>query len=76
MSKGREWRKNVDQVAKQYGCEVSLTGSGHLMLEHPDGWSVLTASTPGSPWKAMKKLRCQCRRAAGAVARCSEAGGR
>jgi hypothetical protein len=69
MSKAREWRKHVNQVADQYGCEIVLTGSGHLMLEHPSGWSVLTGSTPGSQWLAMKKLRSQVRNKAKAVGR-------
>lgn len=68
MSKCSEWRKHVKQIAAEYGCDVVLTGSGHLMLEHPSGWSVLTGSTPGSMWLAMKKLRSQVRKQSKQVA--------
>jgi hypothetical protein len=55
MSRG-DWRRKVDSIAREHGCEVVLMNGGHLRLKHPSGWFVHTASTPRNEKQARHHL--------------------
>ena len=61
MPSPREWRRSVNDLADEYGYDVSTSGSGHLRLTKPGRPTVFTSAT-SSDRRAIKNLRSKIRR--------------
>ena len=57
----REWRKEVDVLAAQYGYEIELSKNNHYKLTKFDRPPVF-AAVSASDWRAVKNLRSHLRR--------------
>jgi hypothetical protein len=57
------WQRFLEELAAEHGAEVKQTRNNHMVVEHPSGWRVFTASTP-SDHRAKDNMRAQVRRAA------------
>jgi len=57
----REWRKQVAELADDYGYEVTRSQNNHLRLTKP-GHPVVFTSGSSSDWRTIKNLRAQLRR--------------
>lgn len=62
MSSRSEWRRQVDQIAQEHGCEVELTRGSHLRLRHPSGWCVVCPATPSDKRRGLQNLRAEVKR--------------
>lgn len=60
------WRREVDELAAEYGCTVERTDGNHLRLKHPSGWFVICSSSPSDPM-ALRYLRSDLRRKAAGI---------
>jgi hypothetical protein len=55
-------RRDIAELAKEFGCVVSTTSAGHVKLTHRTaGWSVFGSSSP-SDQRALLNLRSDLRR--------------
>jgi hypothetical protein len=63
-----EWRRKLDELAREYGATVERTKNNHYRIIHPSGWRVVVASTPGD-WRSFQNARRDIRRAAVAAPR-------
>lgn len=59
-----EWRRKLDELAREYGATVERTKNNHYRIIHPSGWRVVVASTPGD-WRSFQNARRDIRRASG-----------
>lgn len=61
MTSRSEWHRKVVSLAARHGCTLGRTRGGHLVLRHPDGWRVVTSSTPSDD-KAIRNVLADIRR--------------
>lgn len=66
MSKARNWKRAIDELAAEYGCTVEHTKGSHYKITHPDGWFVFASRTP-SDARALRHVRSDLHRKANGV---------
>lgn len=66
MSKSRVWRRELEDLAAQFGCSLTDTNGDHHKISHPSGWFVFTSRTP-SDGRALQYVKSDLRRKAAGV---------
>lgn len=63
MSRSRVWRRDVEELALEFGCSVETTEGSHIKIAHPSGWVVFCSASPSDP-RALQYVRSDLRRKA------------
>jgi len=42
----RVWKREVEELAIEFGCVLDDTNGKHYALKHPNGWTVYVSRTP------------------------------
>lgn len=62
----RAWRRQVEDLAAEFGCELEHTRGDHLRVAHPSGWALSVSKSP-SDHRALANVRADLRRKAAGV---------
>lgn len=65
-SNSRNWRRQVEDLARDHGCTVEDTHGDHLKLAHPSGWFLFVSKSP-SDHRALSNVKSDLRRKAAGV---------
>lgn len=56
-----QWARDIEALAKEFGCVLGRTRSRHFRLVHPSGWVVIASGSP-SDHHVLKNVRATLRR--------------
>lgn len=66
MSASKNWRRAIEDLAREFGCELDQSKGDHLRLVHPSGWFLFVSKSP-SDHRALANVKSDLRRKAAGV---------
>lgn len=66
MSASRNWRRDVEDLAKKFGATLEESRGDHLKIVHPSGWFLFVSKSP-SDHRALSNVKSDLRRKAAGV---------
>jgi len=61
VSRSAVWRRDLERLAAEFGCDLKLAPGGHFRFRHPSGWFVTCSASPNDP-KALRYVRSDLKR--------------